>query len=265
MSEHRINAQELEGPKEFVRFNFGQRVEHFLLMTAFTALCLTGIPQHFYGESWAGWLIVMMGGIETARVIHRFFAAILVIESFYHAFYVVLGTLRGKIEPHMVPKVKDFVDALQMLKYSIGVAPEHPKFDRYDYRQKFEYWGLVLGNLIMIVTGSILWFPVIATRILPGELVPAAKEAHGGEALLALLVITIWHLYSVHLSPVQFPGDTSIFTGKISKQKMIEEHPLEYARVMGIPEYDDEGIELDLQQFSDVPAERGWVPSDTER
>ncbi len=164
----------------------------------------------------------------------------------------------------MVPKARDFRDALDMLKYSLGVRAEHPRFDRYDYRQKFEYWGLVLGNFIMIVTGSILWFPVLATRILPGELVPAAKEAHGGEALLALLVITIWHLYSVHLSPVQFPGDTSIFTGKISRHRMIEEHPLEYARIMGIP-VDGDKVEQALPHAQGVPAERGWVPSDAER
>ncbi|MCL4508575.1 MAG: hypothetical protein M1296_03485, partial [Chloroflexi bacterium] len=77
------------------------------------------------------------------------------------------------------------------------------------------------------------WFPTWATKVLPGELIPAAKEAHGGEALLAFLVIVIWHLYGVHLSPLRFPGDISIFTGRISRKRMIEEHPLEYAQLTG--------------------------------
>lgn len=113
-------------------------------------------------------------------------------------------------------------------------------FDRYDYRQKFEYWGVVLGALIMIITGLILWFPTYFTYVLPGELVPAAKEAHGGEALLAFLVIVVWHLYSVHLSPVQFPGDSSIFTGRVSTEKMLHEHPLEYARSAGLSLVEEE-------------------------
>ncbi|MBI2953444.1 MAG: cytochrome b/b6 domain-containing protein [Chloroflexi bacterium] len=234
MNEHDITTPKENEPETFVRFNVSQRVEHVLLMLAFIGLCVTGIPQRFYGESWASWLIVAMGGIETARLMHRFFAALLVLESLYHVAYIALGLLRGTQEPHMIPRLQDFRDALNMLRYSLGVAPRQPKFDRYDYRQKFEYWGLVLGNLIMIATGIVLWFPVTMTQIVPGELVPAAKEAHGGEALLALLVIVIWHLYSVHLGPVHFPGDISIFTGRISKEKMIEEHALEYARVVGI-------------------------------
>ncbi|MBI4319154.1 MAG: cytochrome b/b6 domain-containing protein [Chloroflexi bacterium] len=231
MNERASTEPKLVQAEEFVRFNPGQRLEHFLLMVAFLGLCLTGIPQKFYGEAWASWLILLMGGIETTRLIHRFFAVLLVLESLYHVFYIVLGLLRGNQRPSMVPKLQDFRDSFGMLRYSVGLLPEPPKFDRYDYRQKFEYWGLVLGNFIMIATGAILWFPVLATRLLPGELIPAAKEAHSGEALLALLVITVWHLYSVHLSPVQFPGDTSIFTGRISKRRLIEEHPLEYLRL----------------------------------
>ncbi len=259
MSEHVSSAQEIEAPEEFTRFNVSQRLEHVLLMLGFVGLCFTGIPQKFYGEGWASSVVALMGGIETTRLIHRFFAALLVVESFYHVSYIVLGVLQGKQEPHMVPRLKDFRDSLAMLKYSLGAAPEHPRFDRYDYRQKFEYWGLVLGNFIMIVTGAILWFPVMATRFLPGELLPAAKEAHSGEALLALLVITVWHLYSVHLSPVQFPGDTSIFTGKLSRRKMIEEHPLEFERIMGLTPGRDRSPAMELGQGVEV--EKRWTSS----
>ena len=259
MSERNASDREEGARGEFVRFNVSQRLEHVLLMVAFIGLCFTGIPQRFYGEAWASWLIASMGGIETVRLIHRFFAALLVLESSYHAAYIVRGVLRGSQRPQMVPRLQDFRDAVRMLKYSLGAVPEHPRFDRYDYRQKFEYWGLVLGNVIMIATGAILWFPVLATRILPGEFVPAAKEAHGGEALLALLVITVWHLYSVHLSPVQFPGDTSIFTGRISKRRMLEEHPLELARIAGTV---GEGASISRERpVEGTGGEEAWTPS----
>jgi hypothetical protein len=36
-----------------------------------------------------------------------------------------------------------------------------------------------------------------------------------------------------HLSPEAFPMDTSIFTGKIRKDKLRDEHPLEYEDLFG--------------------------------
>ena len=231
----------VNGDAPFVRFNVGQRVEHFLLMIAFTGLVITGLPQKFYGVDLSSDLVTLMGGIEFTRSLHRFFAVVFTIESVFHFVYITQRVLRRKARPSMIPTVKDVRDSFTMLRYSLGVSQQLPKYDRYDYRQKFEYWGVVLGALIMIATGLVLWFPTYFTFALPGELVPASKEMHGGEALLAFLVIVVWHLYSVHLSPVQFPGDSSIFTGTVPVRKMLHEHPLEYARATGIPIVDDEG------------------------
>jgi len=242
-------GDEAERDMPFQRFNVGQRLEHILLMISFTGLVVTGLPQKFYGESWASAIVLLLGGIEFTRTLHRFLATLFVLESLYHFVYITVGVLRGTQPPSMIPTMQDVRDAFRMLRYCLGTVSTRPKFDRYDYRQKFEYWGVVLGAAIMIVTGVILWFPTYVTRILPGELVPAAKEMHGGEALLAFLVIVIWHLYSVHLSPVQFPGDTSIFTGRISIKKMLHEHPLEYTRVTGMPvplDEEEESLESEV-------------------
>lgn len=217
---------------QFVRFDLGQRIEHSLLMLSFSALVLTGLPQKLHGSPWASWLVLSLGGIDSVRLAHRVFAMLLVAESVYHLGYVVVGLWRRRLEPSMVPAWKDVRDAWQMLQYCLGLAHKEPAFGRFDYRQKFEYWGVVLGAAIMIVSGAILWLPTYATRFFPGEIVPAAKEAHSSEALLAFLVIVIWHLYGVHLSPLRFPGDLSIFTGRISQRRMAEEHGLEYARYL---------------------------------
>jgi len=219
--------------REFVRFSVSQRLEHLLTMACFGALLVTGLPQKFSDASLSMSVINTLGGIDNVRFLHRVFATAFIFSAFYHVGAIGLSTLRGKFSLSMAPTLHDFVDALVMLRYSVGLSHSKPRFGRYDYRQKFEYWGIVYGGLIMIVSGLILWFPTYATRILPGEVVPAAKEMHSGEALLALLVIVTWHMYSVILSPSHFPGDWSIFTGKISREKFIEEHPLEYVAVVG--------------------------------
>ena len=232
---------------QFVRFNVSERSEHVLLMISFTMLVLTGLPQKFHGLPLASSLVLMLGGVDVVRFVHRVFATLFTLQAFYHLTYVVVGLARRSLQPSMVPELKDVVDAWHMLQYCLGLAHQEPAFGRFSYREKFEYWGVVLGAAIMVVTGVVLWFPTLATRFLPGELVPAAKEAHGGEALLAFLVIVIWHLYGVHLSPIRFPGDLTIFTGRISRKRMIEEHPLEYARLTGL-------VPGQLEEHADLPA-----------
>jgi formate dehydrogenase subunit gamma len=233
-----------EEPQWVVRFQVSQRVEHWVLMLSFLALVLTGIPQHYSDLGWARWMILHFGGIEITRLIHRFFGAVFTIEAFYHIAYAIYAIYLRKNRPSMMPTMQDASDAVVMIRYSFGLTDKKPRYDRFSYRQKFEYWGVVFGGVIMITTGFILAFPVFFTRFLPGEIVPAAKEMHGWEALLALSIIVIWHLYGTHLAPGKFPFDKSIFTGRITREEMREEHPTEYEREFGaVEEGGAEGVD----------------------
>jgi cytochrome b subunit of formate dehydrogenase len=142
----------------------------------------------------------------------------------------------GRTSLSMIPTRQDFADAVQTLRYYFGATDKPARFDRFDYRQKFEYWGLLLGSAIVVGTGLILLFPIATARFVPGEVIPAAYLAHSQEGLMAFLVVIVWHIYNAHLSPDVFPFDTSIFTGRISVERMRHEHPLEYERLQPVPE-----------------------------
>jgi len=213
------------------RFSLRQRVEHFLVMSIFTLLALTGFPQKFYDAGWSHAIVSLFGGMERLRFMHRMCGVAFATLSMLHVVTVGFKVAIGRARPTLVPNRKDFSDAVLTIRYYLGLSDHHAAFDRFDYRQKFEYWGLLLGGVLMVATGLILYFPLLALRLLPGEFVPAAKVAHSNEGLMAFLVVITWHVYNAHLSPDTFPFDTSIFTGRISRERMEHEHPLELARI----------------------------------
>jgi len=113
-----------------------------------------------------------------------------------------------------------------------------------------EYWAFVWGTIIMGLTGFMMWNPLSATKILPGEVIPAAKAAHGGEALLAVLAIIIWHMYGVHIKRF----NKAMFTGKMSEAEMLHEHPLELADIKaGIAERPVDPVTLRKRQRAYFP------------
>ncbi len=218
--------------REYVtRFSRRQRLEHLGVMSVFLILSFTGLPQKFYESGWAQAIIVGLGGIDRVRWIHRFAGIVFTLLTAIHMTLAVGLVLIGRSGLSLVPTKQDFLDAITTLRYYLGVSDVQAKFDKFDYKQKFEYWGLVLGAVIVISTGLVLLFPIAVTGFLPGEIIPAAKLAHGNEGLMAFLVVILWHIYNAHLNPDVFPFDTTIFTGKISVERLRHEHSLEYDRV----------------------------------
>ncbi len=216
------------------RFHSLRLIEHWLNAVAFVALVITGLSQRFHEYGMSQWIVGLFGGIDTTRIIHRYSGILLAVLTIQHVLIASFGVLFRKWQPSMIIHKKDFIDAIDNIRFYFGMT-EHPaRCDRFDYKQKFEYWGVVIGGFLMVGTGLALWFPTYVTRWLPGELIPVAKALHTNEALLAFLVIVTWHVYNAIFSPEVFPLDTVIFTGKISKKRMIHEHPLEYERMFGV-------------------------------
>lgn len=198
-------------------------------------LIITGMPQKWPYLEWSRWIIEHLGGIFAVRWQHRAAGIIFTVMAVTHLGTVIGGVFAGRVKPSMMFAKKDFEDAIENLKYYLGRADTPPKFGRYDYKQKFEYWGLIFGSMIMIASGFILYCPIAVSQWLPASLIPAAKVMHSNEALLAFLIVLVWHMYDAVFSPDVFPFDTSIFTGKISKERLKHEHPLEYEELFKSP------------------------------
>lgn len=214
-----------------VRFTRVQRAEHVAVMLLFAVLSVTGLPQKFFDHRWAQVLVGWLGGVDVARWFHRVAGVMFAVLVVAHLSRLIWQVAFGGSHLSMVPNRQDFRDAIITLRYYLGASDHQARFDRFDYRQKFEYWGLVMGAAVVVSTGIVLLYPLALTSFLPGELVPAAQVAHSNEGLLAFLVVIIWHIYNAHLNPDVFPFDKSIFTGRISRERMRHEHPLEFERL----------------------------------
>jgi len=216
------------------RFSISRIIEHWLVAIIFISLVVTGLSQKFYTFEPSMWFVMKLGGIDAVRLIHRITGLFLVFLTVQHIFIASFGVIFRGWRPTMIINKNDFRDAVDNLKYYIGLTGQPAYCDRYNYKQKFEYWGILTGVLLMIITGLILWHPISITRFLPGEIIPAAKALHTNEALLIFLLIAVWHIYNSIFSPDVFPLDTSIITGTISRERMLGEHPLELARIEGL-------------------------------
>jgi formate dehydrogenase gamma subunit len=216
---------------DVVRFSARQRVEHVLVMVLFLVLALTGMPQKFHDSGWGRFLVDALGGIVRVRLWHRWAGLLFVALTVGHLVTAVVLVASRRVALTMVPTRQDFLDTLTMLRYYLRLSDERARFDRFDYREKFEYWGLVIGALVMSLTGLILYFPIAATRLAPGELVPVSKVVHSSEGLLAFLVVITWHVWNAHFAPGVFPFNPTIFTGRISREHLKRDHPLEYERL----------------------------------
>lgn len=204
----------------YQRFDRWQRTEHALLILSFTVLTITGLPQKYSLTYWGSWMIWLYGGIELTRVIHRIAAILLMLETIYHVVMVAHKVLVKRVRMTMLPGWQDVVHGFHAMAYNLRLAKTPPRMGRYTFGEKVEYWAVIWGTAIMVLTGFILWNPIATTTFFPGQWIPAAKAAHGGEALLAVLSILIWHVYNVHLKHF----NRSMFTGAISHHEMKTEH-----------------------------------------
>ena len=107
-----------------------------------------------------------------------------------------------------------------------------PEYGRWTYWEKFDYFAVFWGVAVIGMTGLILWFPTVATRIMPGWMVNVATTIHSDEALLAVCFIFSIHFFNTHFRPEKFPIDTVIFTGGVPLEELKKDRPREYQQLV---------------------------------
>lgn len=210
--------------KQVVRMNANEVWQHTFLMITFIALVITGFSLRFSEAWWVKLLFGREGGFPVRGIIHRVSAVLFILTSFWHLFY--LSTRRGrKFIKDIFPVKADITQFFQMLAYNVGLSKTPPPFGRFSYVEKAEYWALVWGTVVMVISGFFLWFENFAVEWFPKGFLDVMLVIHYYEAWLATLAIIIWHFYSTVFSPTVYPMNPSWLTGKVPAEIYHHEHP----------------------------------------
>jgi cytochrome b subunit of formate dehydrogenase len=206
-------------------------------MLSFLGLAATGLPLLFSDAAWAGRLTRVLGSFEVAGWLHRVSALLLIGVFVTHLSRLALRIFRDREYgllwgPHsMVPQPRDVMDLVAHVRWFVGRGIR-PRFDRFTYWEKFDYWAVFWGMAIIGTSGLLLWFPELFARVVPGWVFNIALLVHGEEALLAVGFIFTIHFFNGHLRPEKFPMDTVIFTGRLTEAELKDERPDEYDRLV---------------------------------
>jgi cytochrome b subunit of formate dehydrogenase len=224
---------------QYVRFTRLNRMLHVLMIVSFLSLALTGMTLKFSYTGWASFLSHVFGGYESAGYVHRFAAMIMVGVFIAH----IVDLFRRKRREYgswkalllgpdtMLPTRNDLREFIASMKWFLGLGPR-PQFGRWTYWEKFDYFAVFWGMVVIGSTGFTLWFPEFFTQVFPGWMINVATIIHSDEALLATGFIFTIHFFNTHLRPEKFPMDLVIFTGRMPVEELKMDKPAEYASVV---------------------------------
>lgn len=213
--------------KKYIRMNGHERLQHHTTWITFVVLAVTGFMVEFPEE----WLVLLGNYKEPVffwrGLIHRIAAVIMILNLFYQGWYITCTRSGRSYILAMLPRIQDIKDFFQNMFYYLRISSKKPEFDRFNYKEKMEYWTAWIGNIIITLTGFVLWIE----HLFPKFFFDVSILVHTMEAILASCAIMVWHFYEVHLKPGKFPMSTIFLDGLIPEHELEDEHPLEYARI----------------------------------
>jgi cytochrome b subunit of formate dehydrogenase len=232
-----LTDQDNRDVRYHIRFSLWQRCLHATLISTFMFLALTGMPLRFSRSVWAEAFARAVGGFTTILFFHKFCAVVLTLAFLAHVgeiFYRgVIKRQKGIFwgPDSLVPQLKDLKDLYGNIRWFLWLGPR-PKFDRFAYWEKFDYWGVFWGMAIIGFSGYSLWFAPFFVKFMPGSWLNISLLIHGEEALLAIWFIFAIHFFNAHLRPDSFPMDMVMFTGLETEKEFRERHPEQYQRLL---------------------------------
>ena len=234
-----------ESGEVVLRMNLWFRMAHWGIMASFPTLVVTGFALKYPDTWWSKPLLLWESNAGVRGGLHRTAAVVMIAATLYHFVHLAMKKRDRSFLWAMIPKMKDATDMIDVFRYNLGLTKQEPKFAKFNYAEKMEYWAFLWGTLVMGLSGFLLWFNNFTLRYFPKWVTDAATAVHWYEALLATFSILLWHFYLVIFDPMVYPMDTAWLDGKISADHYRHTRPAYYRELAraGLVEVPDEAAD----------------------
>ena len=199
------------------RYNFGERVNHWLGALAYVYLLVTGLA---FWSPYLYWLAAIVGGGATARFWHPWLGLVFAASLFWtfeewHRDMQIDDSDRawGKAIPDYIENRDDKL----------------PPVGRFNFGQKLFFWGIFYSAIFLLLSGGVLWY----TEALPWSLRFVRYAAILIHASVALITIGLF-LIHVYMSAILEEGSLgSMIHGYVTRGWAWTFHRTWYYEVTG--------------------------------
>ena len=222
--------------KRLIRFTPIQRLWHLGLIFIFILMTVTGFAWMYVETHWGQTLASWFGGIKETVEIHKIAGLVLLAGFVLHILYALCRVDWSKFpgslySPDLLMMgIRDFGKMIQHMGWTIGLC-KAPRFERWAWWEKFDYWAVWWGFMIVGLTGLLLYDPVLSSDYMPGWMLNVMLWVHRVEAVLAMGHIFTIHFFVEHFRPHNFPFNASMFDGTMDMADARAEHPEWIARL----------------------------------
>jgi cytochrome b subunit of formate dehydrogenase len=204
------------------RMTGNERIQHAILALTFIILGYTGFAL-VNPDAW--WAAPFVGKTDWRGYGHKLMAIIFVVLCIYHLGYIIF-TRRGRWQiRQLAPRWSDFLHVGQMIAFYLGLRTERARFEHYSYIEKAEYWALIWGSIIMVLTGTLMTYEEWTLARFPKWFYDVCTAVHYYEAILACAAIVIWHFYFVMFDPEEYPLKWTFISGRESPADLHRNRP----------------------------------------
>ena len=170
----------IRNPRDLKRYSVSERVNHWVVGISFILLALSGLA--FFHPAFYP-LTQLFGGGTWTRILHPWIGVIMALAFFIMAVRFAGLNLIGKADIEWLKRAGEMID---------GDDHNMPAQGKYNGGQKLLFWGLVIGMLVIAVSGVLMWRSMVAV---PTPVVRLASLAHACAAVFMILLIIV-HVYA---------------------------------------------------------------------
>ena len=167
-------------PNDLQRYNASERLNHWITGICFILLALSGLA--FFHPAFYP-LTMLFGGGTWTRILHPYIGVVMFLFFLVMAIRFAGLNMIEKRDVEWLKNVNKMVD---------GNDHDMPEQGKYNGGQKVLFWGLVIGMLMLIITGVLMWR---AWLNLPVGVVRVASVVHAVAAVWMIGLI-ILHVYA---------------------------------------------------------------------